>query len=292
MTTKNALQEWDTIEGTSEVSDAVRLSTLLRELRQAPHQGTKLNSVTQKSDDKDHEEKKAVGQEPCDSAGGNYKPPQPVSQPALKMPRLIGRTGKLGASKPIKAWLTYYAKPAGAANTAFAFQFALQPNLDASFASWQQVFDEMKVLAAEIKWNANYTTIPTAFPAQSPNAAVAYDPEYTGVIFPTAVNSVLEYESYQLLNVSSINNGAFSQSVNPQALSQGGHLTFKCRVPQSGGSQSTSATTLSTGMWRPTMDAANYYWGSIIGYCAQGGTSSVIQIEGFVRMLVEFRTRR
>lgn len=204
----------------------------------------------------------------------------------LTVHRALAGRGK--ASKPIQAWLSYYSRrDAGAANTAFAGRFTVQPNGDASWASWQQVFDEFKVLSAEIHWTVWFSTLPTGFATQTPNAIVAYEPgEYNAL---TSVNSGMEYEHFQLLNIGSNSNGTYATA--PQSTAKGGHMVFRTKIP--GGTQLSNVdTTLSTGMWRPTSDASDYYWGQFVFYVAQGGATSVLQIEAFTRMRVEFRCRR
>lgn len=191
------------------------------------------------------------------------------------------------ARKPIQAWLSYYDRQSGAANTNFAGTFYLRPNLDASWASWQQVFDEFKVLSAEMHWMVWFSTLPSAFATQTPNAIVVYEP---GENVPlTSVNQGMQYEHFQLLNVGSNSNGTYATA--PQSTAKGGHLVFKTKVP-AGTQLSNVDTNLSTGLWRPTTDASSYYWGLFESYVAQGGPTSVLQIEAFVRMRVEFRCRR
>jgi len=197
--------------------------------------------------------------------------------------RLRGSRGK----STVRAPLSYYAKANGAANTAFATLFYLQPNLDSSWSDWQGVFDEVRVLSAELHWNVWFSTLPSAFAAQTPNAAVAFDP--SGSIGITAVNQVMDYEEFQLLNVGA--NAAGTYATSPQALSKGGHMVFKAHVPK-GPLQSLVETVQSAGVWRPTEDASNYQWGGFGTFVAAGGTTSVLQIECFVRMECEFRVRR
>lgn len=226
----------------------------------------------------------------ADTFGGNYKPPSPL----LDAPLVRRGPGKVGRSeKSVKTWLSYYGKSNGAANTAFAFNFDVQPNKDSDFASYQALFDEMRVLTAEIIWNVNFTTPPTALANQTPNVALAYEPAWDGTFPFTAVNQVLHFQKFSLLNAANVvgTGGTSAYLANPQAISPGGALRFSARMPNTP-TQSNTVITLSTGMWRPTLDGANYYWGSFIGYAAQGGATSVLQVEAFVRMRVEFRCRR
>ncbi len=203
----------------------------------------------------------------------------------LSMHRALAGMGK--ARKPIQAWLSYYDRQAGAANTNFASTFYVRPNLDTSWASWQSVFDEVKVLSAEVLWCCWFQTLPTAFPTQTPNAILVYEP---GLSVPLAsVNAGLQYEHFSLLNVGATASGTFATT--PQSTAKGGHLSFKAKMP-GGAQQSNVDSNLSTGMWRPTTDASNYYWGCFQGYTAQGGATSVLQMECFVRMRCEFRCRR
>jgi len=199
--------------------------------------------------------------------------------------RSVGKAGR-----PIEAWLSYYAKNAGAANTAFAFNYLLEPNLDASFADWQQVFSEMKVLSAEILWKVDATILPVVLPAQSANAALAYDPEFSSTSI-SAVNQVLEFEKFSLVSVPVYQPGTAFNGNNIVETTESGFRTFFCKVPNDP-SQSETQPLLSTGMWRPTLDANNYFWGAFVGYCAQAGTTAVLQVEAFVRMRVAFKTRR
>ncbi len=69
-------------------------------------------------------------------------------------------------------------------------------------------------------------------------------------------------------------------------------MVFKAKPPGSGAQPSSSTDLVSTGLWRPTIDAKNYHWGAFVGYVAQGGPSSVLQVQAFVRMRVDFRSRR
>lgn len=205
-----------------------------------------------------------------------------VPEVKLSVHRAIG--GLKRASKPIQAWLSYYSKVAGAANTAFAATMQVRPNADSSWASWQAVFDECKVLGAECHWNVNFTTFPTANANQTPNAVVVYEPGEPVAL--ADVNSALQYEHFQL---NAINYIAYAAS--PLNTAKGGRLTFKCKMP-AGTQLSVVDNLLSTGMWRPTTDASNYYWGNFQFYVAQGGVTSVLQVEAFIRMRVEFRCRR
>jgi hypothetical protein len=189
------------------------------------------------------------------------------------------------AMKPIQAWLSYYAKQNGAANTAFATSYIVRPNLDVSWASWQQVFDEFKVLAAECIWQVSYTTPATVQPNQTPNAIMVYEPSEPTVL--ASVNAAMEYEHFSLCSLS----GPGGYASFPISQSKAGVLSFKVKIP--GGVQTSAADPLlSSGQWRPTIDASNYYWGSFQGFVAQGGVTSVLQQEVFIRMRVEFRTRR
>ncbi len=210
---------------------------------------------------------------------------QAPEQPRLVMHRALRGVGR--ATKPIQAWLSYYQNTAGAANTAFAWSCQLQPNLDSSFASWQSVFDEMKVLSADIHWNVWFNTLPSAFAAQAPNAIVVYEPSDS--VNLTSINQGMEYEHFQLLAVGANSNGTYA--VSPQSTSKGGYLVFKAKVPRAV-SLSNVTTVLSAGLWRPTIDAQNYTWGAFSGYVSVGGTTSVLQVQAFVRMRVEFRVRR
>lgn len=203
----------------------------------------------------------------------------------LSMHRALAGMGK--TRKPIQAWLSYYDRIAGAANTNFAATFYVRPNLDTSYAAWQGVFDEVKVLGAEVMWCVWFQTLPTAFPTQTPNSILVYEP---GLSVPLAsVNAGLQYEHFSLLNVGATASGTFATT--PQSTAKGGHLVFKAKMP-GGAQQSNVDSNLSTGMWRPTTDASSYYWGCFQGYTAQGGATSVLQMECFVRMRCEFRCRR
>lgn len=203
----------------------------------------------------------------------------------LLMHRSLRTAGR--ARKPIQAYLSYFTTASGAANTAFAFNLAVRPNLDSSFASWQGVFDEMKVLSAEAHWLVTFTVLPTAIAAQPPNAVMVYEPSDLTAL--ASVNAGLQYEHCQLLSIAG--NAAGTYAVSPQATAKGGYMVFKAKVP-SGPQISVTDTLASAGLWRPTADAQNYYWGLFQGYVAQGGVTSVLQVSAFVRMRVEFRTRR
>lgn len=211
---------------------------------------------------------------------------QPGSERSLLTRRHAMFRGARGM-RAIVAPLSYYARQSGAANTAFAWNCALRPNLDSSWADWQGVFDEFRVLSAEIHWLVWFSTLPSGFATQTPNAAVAYDPTNQNLL--TSVNSVMDYEKFQLLNVGANSNGTYATA--PQSVAPRGYAVFRCKVPK--GPQISVAETLnSSGLWRPCGDANNYDWGAFVGYTAAGGTSAVLQVETFVRMMVEFRVRR
>ncbi len=193
----------------------------------------------------------------------------------------------LKANKPVMAYLSYYSGVSGAANTAFAANFFLQPNQDTSWASWQAVFDEVKVVEAEAIWNTYYTTDPSSLPANSSNSILVYEP--TGTINLASVNAGLQFERYSLCrNMIPSNVGA---KVSPVAYTKDGFLHFKVKLPK-GTTISSVAPENSTGNWRPTDDVTNYNWGKFITYTSVGGTSAVLRVEVFVRMLCEFRVRR
>jgi len=222
--------------------------------------------------------------------GGNYLPPR---QGVVSIPRSLrshmarGRKTDGGLSLTERFKLTYYQKNQGAANTAFSFFFPLQPNLDSNWADYQPLFEAVRVVGATLHWNVAYYNVPTVVPGQTPNAAVAFEPE-EGYL-PASVNQVLEFPKAQLLNINLP--GAFTLESSPITASKGGHMVFSALTPTEIPSQSEVTPLVSTGMWRPTVDASNYFWGGFTGYCAQGGTSSVLAVEGFVVMDVEFRYR-
>jgi len=194
-----------------------------------------------------------------------------------------------GAKKPIKAFLSYFQRGAGAANTAFPQTFNLQPNLDSSWASWQNEFDEIRVLSAEILWNSEIVVKATVDPTQTPNTVMVYDPTAGNTL--SGVNQALQYEDFQLLSIPTV--GQVLQAY-PSPLEHGrycGRMHMRAKVP-GGVVISLSETLLSSGMWRPTADANNYFWGAFLSYTSQGGVTCVIQNTAFVRMLCEFRTRR
>jgi hypothetical protein len=230
---------------------------------------------------------------PEEKVEGQAQPdtPQPVS--VLSMPRnpILRAHPALGrgvrGTKPVKAWLSYYQGTSGAANTAFAFGWTLAPSLDSSWASWQSVFDEVRVLSAELMWNVYFTTIQSASPANAPNAIVVYDP--TTTVSLASVNAGLQFDRFDLMRIQLPSATPFL--VSPQNVTKGGYQKFHAKVP-SGPTLSSSVTTNSTGVWRNTSDAAQYEWGNFAGYASVGGTSSVLRAEGFVRMLCEFRVRR
>jgi len=195
---------------------------------------------------------------------------------------------KLGkGARPVVAYLSYYGSRAGSANTDFAFAYNLEPSNDSSWAAWQATFDEVRVLSAELHWNVAYTIAPTTAPAQSANAVVAYQPSSTTSI--TSVNAGLQYEKFQLVDIQIP--GTSYPYTSPQAHTPNGRLVFHCKVPSTT-LLSNVVTTDSAGMWRPTTDNVVYSWGSFLGYCAQGGATSVLQAQAFVRMKCEFRCRR
>jgi hypothetical protein len=213
----------------------------------------------------------------------------PVSLPSMKS--VLRAHPSLGrgvrSNKPVKAWLSYYQGTSGAANTAFAFGFTLAPSMDTSWTSWQATFDEVRVVHAELMWNIYFTTVPSAVPANAPNAVVVYDP--TTTVSLASVNAGLQFERFDLMRIQLPSATPFL--VSPQNTSKGGYQRFTAKVP-TGTTLSTTVTTNSTGVWRNTSDATVYEWGNFAGYASVGGTSSVLRAEGFVRMLCEFRVRR
>lgn len=226
--------------------------------------------VRQEDEDKESEE----------SVQTPKNPPQPLSMPRhLRM--------KLKGNKPILAYLSYYTRTLGGANTAFSSSYAVQPNLDSSFASWAATFDEMKVLQAEVHWKVNVVAAATVAPTQSPATIMVYDP--TNQTPLASVNAGMQYEKFQLCSNAFV--PATANQVWPLPFTKTGFWLFKAKMPS--GTQSSAATsTLSTGQWRPTDDANNYVWGTFQSYTSQGGTTCQLQTEAFVRMVVEFRVRR
>jgi hypothetical protein len=213
-----------------------------------------------------------------------YEPEQKVVERPLANRAHMAMRGM--GKKPVAAYLTYYKKVAGAANTAFAGTFPLQPNLDSSWASWQGVFDECKVLSAEIFWRTTSIVTATASPAQGPNTVMVYDPTDASAF--TSINQALEYEDFTLAALQ------FGVGGQPAPFTSGkapGYIKMEAKVKK-GSQYSAADNLLSSGDWRPTQDASNYYWGNFQSYTSQGGTTSVLQMECFVRMYVEFRTRR
>ncbi len=228
-----------------------------------------------------------VSRPPSDTGSGTEEKEQ--SYPLVAR---IHRSLRMAAGKPrqpIEAWLSYYQKGAGSANTAFSGAWAVQPNLDSSWAGWQAVFDEVKVVKCEIHYKVWNPTLATVAPAQTANMVVVYDPSNQTPL--TSVNGGMEYEDFELLSLANNTNGANSSAVAPLPVTKDGFRCFRAKMPQ-GTQLSVVDTTVSTGMWRPTADATNYNWGFFQTYLSQGGTSCVYQIEAFVRMRCVFRTRR
>lgn len=196
-------------------------------------------------------------------------------------------TRGLKSNKPVRAFLSYYAGTSGGANTAFQATFGLAPNQDSSWSSWQAVFDEVRVVSAELMWNVYMTTVQSANPANAPNAIAVYDPASNVAI--ANVNSAMQFEKFDLMRIQLPNASGFL--VTPQNVAKGGYQRFSAKVP-SGPMLSNTVTTNSPGLWRPTGDAVQYDWGSFLVYCSAAGTSCVLRVEAFVRMQCEFRVRR
>lgn len=214
----------------------------------------------------------------------------PVSVP-LRVPRGLGSHPAMGrglrSNKPIKAWLAWYTAGTGAVNTAFAANFAIQPNQDSSWASWQATFDEVKVLEAEAHWNVFYVADPTAMPANSSNTILVYDP--TSTVTLTSVNAGLQFERFGLCR--NMIPTASGPKVSPMVTTKDGFNKFRAKIP-AGPQLSAVNTANSPGLWRPTGDATNYDWGTFATYTSVGGATSQLRVEIFVRMLCEFRVRR
>jgi hypothetical protein len=193
----------------------------------------------------------------------------------------------LKGGKPTRAYLSYYSGISGAANTAFAARFGLTPNQDTSWASWADVFDEVRVVSAEAIFNTYYTTDPSAVPANSSNTIVVYDP--TNTITLASVNAGLQFERYALMrNMIPATSGP---KVSPMSHTSDGFGHFRVVIPKET-QLSNVGTANSSGVWRPTADASTYDWGQFTCYTSVGGTSAVLRVEMFVRMLCEFRVRR
>ncbi len=217
----------------------------------------------------------------------------PSLLPALRIHPMVShaaRRARSASGGTATAYLSYYLGQSGAANTPFQLSMAVQPNLDSNWTSWQATFDEFKVVRAEIYWLAYFTTVPSSLPANTPNAAIAYEP-YGNTAGVASVNQVLQHEKFSLLNVAGGATGSYS--VAPQAVqANGGYLHLSSAIPEQDPTTSTVTPLSSAGQWRPTVDTANYFWGAFNGYCAAGGTSAVIRVESFVRMKVQFRWLR
>jgi hypothetical protein len=193
-----------------------------------------------------------------------------------------------GGGKPVRAFLSYYTAGSGAANTAYNSGAVIQPNQDSSWASWQAVFDEFRVVQAEAIWNVYYTTDPTVVPANSANSIVVYDP--TNSVALASVNAGLQFEHYSLLRC--MIPTATGPKVSPMVVTRDGFAHLKITPPSGVINSAVDTTNSGSNNWRPTADAVNYNWGSFIGYTSVGGVSAVLRNEYFVRMLVEFRVRR
>ncbi len=190
-------------------------------------------------------------------------------------------------SKPVRAWLSYYAATSGAVNTAFATDLLVGPNNDSSWASWQGVFDEFRCIEAEAIWNTYYTVDPTAVPANSANSIMVYDPSNSMAL--GSVNAGLQFDQYSLMRC--MIPAAAGPKVSPMVVTKDGFAHFKVKIPK--GVVNSTVDTLNSGaQWRPTNDAANYNFGKFTTYTSVGGATSVLRVEAFVRMLVEFRVRR
>jgi len=190
--------------------------------------------------------------------------------------------------KPVKAWFSYYAGSSGAANTAFASGFQLTPNQDSSWSSWQAVFDEFRVIEAELIWNTYYTVDPTALPTNSSNSIAVYDP--TNTVTLTSVNAGFQFEHYTLCrNMIPTSSGP---KVSPMVQTKDGFNHFRVKIPSGVINSNIDVANTGSNQWRPTADATTYNWGAFTCYTSQGGSTSVLRLEGFVRMLVELRVRR
>jgi hypothetical protein len=225
---------------------------------------------------------------PQDHLDGGHSsfPEEKIERPLLTGHRSLMGVAR-GMKKPVRAFLSYYKKSAGGVNTATPHTFAIQPNQDSSWSAWQAVFDEVKIVSASIHYLVWWSTLPSGFAAQTPNMVIVYDP--MGLSALSSVNEGLQWEKFQLTNLGGNANGTYA--VEPQTTStNGGYRVFKVVMPN-GPQFSNTSTTLSTGIWRPTGDAVDYVWGIFKSYVAQGGASSVLQVEAFVRMEAEFRVR-
>lgn len=186
-------------------------------------------------------------------------------------------------ARPVRAYLSYQSTTTQTADTFLTFSRYVQPNLDSSFASWQNVFDEMKVISTEVFWLVERYAAATVAPSVWPLGVMVYEPtDFTPL---ASVTAALQYENFQLVSL----NNSYVHTPLPHTRTGLNH--YKTKIP-SGTSLSNVDTTLSSGMWRPTVDASNYYWGLFHGALDRGGTSCVFRIHTTVRMLVDFRVRK
>jgi len=185
--------------------------------------------------------------------------------------------------KSLRTRLVVRISDTSGAGTALQTIAAIEPYAAAEFATFQSLFDDIKVHGFELFWN-----LTTSGSNGNSLAAVV---TYTTDSVSSALGSVAEgltNDTQQLLVIPA--SGVVSA---PVSMTASGFRRMKVVIPKSSAFQSSSGTVVNNfpGSWMALTDVADTT-GILRFYVEAAGGSFVTKLIGFIVMDVEFRQRR
>jgi len=176
-----------------------------------------------------------------------------------------------------------------AAGAALALTQGIIPSASAEWASFQQLFDDYKVMAASVY----YSFISSLAPGSTtvPSYCVAYDSTYASA--PTSVISLMESDRHA---IGQIDTTGFYLTTSHPSGGQNGFRHFHVKEPHSAIISPTSVTggtgivTNLPGSWIDMGDTQSTSSGYFKFYC-EGSSTSVLTLYQFLEYDVMFRQR-
>jgi hypothetical protein len=195
-----------------------------------------------------------------------------------------GARGK-GHITSVRTRLAVSGSVSSAAAGALSTVITVDPSGSTEWASFQNLFDEVKVHGGVLHWHIGTTG---GTPTDS-DYAIAYDPTNGGAY--TSVVGVLVTDQCQLTRAITQNAGTL---VGPNTNTKSGFWTFKFKCPE--GSSKVASNVLvdaevCTGLWADTTNSVTPKYGFIKPYAAGAGGSVVQSMYYYLVMDVEFRSR-
>lgn len=214
----------------------------------------------------------------------------PAWGPSKQEPVLRGPRGaRAGVTKkPIKVHLaTVNSTNSSAAGAALAFNYALQCSSFVDFSSYAALYDEVKIVRANVYWNLAY---PTPQPAATTGlmAVCVYDPADTVAL--TGIGNALTLEQHSGPMFVTIPSVLAPSPCAPTPLTRTGMWKFGVRVPK-GSFRSNTDTKIFNGEWASTQDATDYF-GTVKWYVTAGGGTQVSVITFCITAECLFRCRQ